>query len=102
MLDIPKRLANINDIFEVTTMPLIMDGDTGGRPEHFSINIRSLERVGVSAVVIEDKQGLKKNSLFGNDVVQKQETTESFYAKPPFSAYNVIDHSISSVMRERP
>lgn len=81
VLDIPNRLANINDIFEVTTKPMIMDGDTGGKQDHFAINVRSLERVGVSAVIIEDKTGLKKNSLFGNEVVQKQEDVEIFCQK---------------------
>lgn len=80
-LDIPNRLFNINDIFEVTTKPLIMDGDTGGKPEHFALNVRSLERTGVSAVIIEDKTGLKKNSLFGNDVFQQQESIEDFCYK---------------------
>lgn len=80
-IDIPGRLFNINDIFEVTSKPLIMDGDTGGKPEHFSINVRSLERIGVSAVIIEDKTGLKKNSLFGNDVVQQQESIPAFCHK---------------------
>lgn len=80
-LDIPNRLSNINDIFEVTSIPLIMDGDTGGKPEHFALNVRSLERVGVSAVIIEDKTGLKKNSLFGNDVAQQQESIEEFCHK---------------------
>lgn len=80
-LDIPNRLSNINDVFEVTTKPLIFDGDTGGKPEHFAINIRSLERAGVSAVIIEDKTGLKKNSLFGNDVVQHQESIPAFCHK---------------------
>lgn len=81
VLDIPSRLGNINDIFEVTKIPLIMDGDTGGKPEHFAINVRSMERIGVSAVIIEDKVGLKKNSLFGNDVTQQQETIEAFSHK---------------------
>lgn len=81
VLDIPNRLANINDIFEVTSMPLIMDGDTGGKPDHFAFNIRSLERVGVSAVIIEDKTGLKKNSLFGIDVHQEQEDVSAFCEK---------------------
>jgi phosphoenolpyruvate phosphomutase len=79
--DIPNRLHNINDIFEVTTLPLIADGETGGKIEHFPLHIRSLERVGVSAVIIEDKRGLKKNSLFGNDVSQEQESVENFCAK---------------------
>ena len=80
-LDISTRLMNINNIFEVTTKPLIMDADTGGKPEHFEINVRSMERLGISAVIIEDKTGLKKNSLFGNDVVQTQEDPKSFAEK---------------------
>jgi phosphoenolpyruvate phosphomutase / 2-hydroxyethylphosphonate cytidylyltransferase len=80
-LDISNRLTGINNIFEVTTKPLIMDADTGGKPEHFEINVRSMERLGISAVIIEDKTGLKKNSLFGNEVSQTQESIESFCAK---------------------
>ena len=71
-LDISSRLSNVNDIFEVTTKPLIFDGDTGGRPEHFDLNVRSMERLGISAVIIEDKKGLKKKSLFGNEVFEFQ------------------------------
>jgi phosphoenolpyruvate mutase len=81
VLDLRNRMNNISDIFEVTTLPLIMDGDTGGKLEHFEINVRSLERLGVSAVIIEDKIGLKKNSLFGNDVAQQQDTIEGFCQK---------------------
>jgi len=66
---------------EVTTKPIIFDGDTGGLTEHFVYNVRSLERMGVSAVIIEDKTGLKKNSLFGNDVVQTQDSIENFCEK---------------------
>lgn len=80
-LDISSRLMNINSIFEVTTKPLIMDADTGGKPEHFEMNVRSMERLGISAVIIEDKTGLKKNSLFGNDVEQTQEDPKSFSEK---------------------
>ena len=80
-LDISSRLSNVNDIFEVTTKPLIFDGDTGGKPEHFELNVRSMERLGLSAVIIEDKTGLKKNSLFGNEVAQSQEDVESFSDK---------------------
>lgn len=80
-LDISSRLTNINNIFEVTTKPLIMDADTGGKPEHFEINVRSMERLGISAVIIEDKTGLKKNSLFGTDVAQTQEDVEVFAEK---------------------
>ena len=81
LLDIPSRLSNINNIFEVTTKPLIMDGDTGGKPEHFAFHVRSMERLGVSAVIIEDKTGLKKNSLLGNEVEQHQESIPEFCGK---------------------
>jgi phosphoenolpyruvate mutase len=80
-LDISSRLSNVNDIFEVTTKPMIFDGDTGGKPEHFELNVRSMERLGISAVIIEDKKGLKKNSLFGNEVEQAQENVELFCEK---------------------
>jgi phosphoenolpyruvate phosphomutase / 2-hydroxyethylphosphonate cytidylyltransferase len=77
-VDISSRLQIINDIFEVTTKPLIFDGDTGGKPEHFVFTVRSLERLGVSAVIIEDKEGLKRNSLFGTEVSQTQSSIEDF------------------------
>ncbi|MBS0151725.1 MAG: phosphoenolpyruvate mutase [Nitrospira sp.] len=80
-VDISSRLANVNDIFEVTTKPMIFDGDTGGKLEHFEFNVRSLERLGISAVIIEDKKGLKRNSLLGTDVTQYQEEVEEFCAK---------------------
>ena len=80
-LDISSRLSNVNDIFEVTTKPLIIDGDTGGKLEHFELHVRSMERLGISSVIIEDKKGLKKNSLLGNDVVQDQEDIELFCEK---------------------
>lgn len=80
-VDLSSRLQNINDVFEVTTKPLIYDGDTGGKLEHFPFMVRSLERVGVSAVIIEDKTGLKRNSLFGTDVEQTQDSIEDFSAK---------------------
>jgi phosphoenolpyruvate mutase len=80
-VDITSRLSGINDIFEVTTKPLIMDADTGGKPEHFELRVRSMERLGISATIIEDKTGLKKNSLFGNEVVQTQEDIGRFTEK---------------------
>ena len=80
-VDITARMNNINDLMEVTTKPIIFDGDTGGKPEHFVFTVRTLERLGVSAVIIEDKVGLKKNSLFGTDVKQTQATIESFCVK---------------------
>jgi phosphoenolpyruvate mutase len=80
-LDISARLRNVNDIFEVTTKPLVFDGDTGGKQEHFELNIRSMERLGISAVIIEDKTGLKKNSLLGNDAEQTLEDIGVFCNK---------------------
>jgi phosphoenolpyruvate phosphomutase / 2-hydroxyethylphosphonate cytidylyltransferase len=80
-IDMTSRISSVNDIFEVTSKPMIFDGDTGGKTEHFEFNVRSLERAGVSAVVIEDKTGLKKNSLFGNEVKQTQDTIENFCDK---------------------
>lgn len=80
-LDINNRLANISDIFDVTTKPLIMDADTGGKIEHFELHVRSMERLGISVAIIEDKRGLKKNSLFGTDVFQTQEEIEPFCDK---------------------
>lgn len=80
-VDLTSRLQTINDILEVTTKPIIYDGDTGGRPEHFVFTVKSLERLGVSAIIIEDKIGLKKNSLFGLEVSQTQDTIENFSNK---------------------
>ena len=81
LVDMTSRMRTIDDIMEVTTKPIILDGDTGGLIEHFVYNIRTLERVGVSAIIIEDKTGLKKNSLFGTDVIQTQDSIENFCAK---------------------
>jgi phosphoenolpyruvate mutase len=77
-VDLSSRLQTINEIFEVTTKPMIYDADTGGKPEHFAFTVRSLERTGVSAVIIEDKEGLKRNSLFGTEVPQTQSSIEDF------------------------
>ena len=81
LVDMTSRLRTIDDIMEVTTKPIILDGDTGGLTEHFVYNVRTLERMGVSAVIIEDKTGLKKNSLFGTEVVQTQDSIENFSEK---------------------
>lgn len=81
LVDMSSRLRTIDDIMEVTTKPIILDGDTGGLTEHFVYNVKTLERMGVSAVIIEDKTGLKKNSLFGTEVEQTQDSIESFCAK---------------------
>ena len=81
LVDMTSRFRTIEDITEVTTKPIIFDGDTGGLTEHFVYTVRSLERMGVSAVIIEDKKGLKKNSLFGTEVEQTQATIEEFGEK---------------------
>jgi phosphoenolpyruvate phosphomutase / 2-hydroxyethylphosphonate cytidylyltransferase len=80
-VDLTSRLSTVQEILEVTTKPLILDGDTGGITEHFVFQVRTLERLGVSAVVIEDKVGLKKNSLFGTDVEQTQDDPARFAEK---------------------
>ena len=80
-VDVTARINTVNEIFEVTTKPMIYDADTGGIAEHFAFTVRTLERTGVSAVIIEDKTGLKKNSLFGTEVEQTQDSIENFCAK---------------------
>ncbi|MBR6221109.1 MAG: phosphoenolpyruvate mutase [Clostridia bacterium] len=81
LVDMTSRFRTIDDIMEVTTKPIIFDGDTGGLAEHFVYTVRSLERMGVSAIIIEDKKGLKKNSLFGTEVEQTQASIEEMSAK---------------------
>jgi phosphoenolpyruvate phosphomutase len=80
-VDLTSRMSTIQEILEVTTKPIIFDGDTGGLPDHFALKVKTLERLGVSAVVIEDKVGPKRNSLFGTDVAQTQDDPESFAEK---------------------
>ncbi len=80
-VDLTTRLQDLNNILECTTKPIIFDGDTGGKIEHFIFTVRTLERHGVSAIIIEDKIGLKKNSLFGTDAIQEQDTIENFSLK---------------------
>lgn len=81
LVDLTSRINTINEIMEVTTKPIILDGDTGGKKEHFVFNVKTLERIGVSAIIIEDKTGLKKNSLFGTDVKQTLEDPLEFAEK---------------------
>ena len=81
LVDMTSRFRTIDDIMEVTTKPIIFDGDTGGLTEHFVYTVRSLERMGVSMVIIEDKTGLKKNSRFGTEVEQTQDSIEHFSEK---------------------
>ncbi len=81
LVDMSSRIRTIDDVMDVTTKPIILDGDTGGLVEHFVYNVRTLERMGISAVIIEDKTGLKKNSLFGTEVEQTQDSIENFCEK---------------------
>lgn len=81
LVDFSSRMNTINEIMEVTTKPMILDGDTGGLTEHFVYTVRTLERIGVSAVIIEDKIGLKRNSLFGTEANQQQDSIENFCHK---------------------
>lgn len=81
LVDLTSRMNTINEIMEVTTKPIIVDGDTGGKIEHFTFTVRSLERLGVSAIIIEDKIGLKKNSLFGTEAAQQQDDIPHFCEK---------------------
>ena len=81
LVDMTSRFRTIDDVTEVTTKPIIFDGDTGGLVEHFGYTVRTLEKMGVSAIIVEDKTGLKKNSLFGNEVKQTQDTIENFSKK---------------------
>lgn len=80
-VDLTTRLHDLNDALECTTKPIIFDGDTGGKIEHFVFTVRTLERLGISAVIIGDKIGLKKNSLFGTDAIQTQDTIDGFCNK---------------------
>ncbi len=81
LVDMTSRLKTLEEIMEVTTKPIILDGDTGGQVEHFVYNVQTLERMGISAIIIEDKKGLKKNSLFGLGADQAQDDVASFCQK---------------------
>lgn len=81
LVDLSDRIQTINEVMDVTTKPIILDMDTGGTAEHFAYNVRTLERIGVSAVIVEDKTGAKRNSLFGTEVAQTQDTIENFSEK---------------------
>lgn len=80
-VDVSSRVITLNEILEVTTKPVIYDADTGGHSEHFQYTVKTLERLGVSALIVEDKTGLKKNSLLGNEVEQTQDSIQSFSEK---------------------
>ncbi len=99
LVDITSRLRIVEEIMEITTKPIIFDADTGGKIEHFSYNIRTLERVGVSAVIIEDKVGLKRNSLLGNEVEQHQDSIENFCEKIRVGKAAVVSKNFMLIAR---
>lgn len=99
LVDMTSRFRTIDDIMEVTTKPIIFDGDTGGLTEHFVYTVRSLERLGVSAVIIEDKKGLKKNSLFGTEIEQTQATIEEFCTKIAAGKKAQLTHDFMIIAR---
>ena len=98
-IELIDRYGTLNDVLEVTTKPIILDGDTGGKPEHFSFTVKTLERLGVSAVIIEDKVGLKKNSLFGTDVKQTQDSIEGFCKKIKVGKSSLIGNNFMIISR---
>lgn len=98
-VDTTARANTINEIFEVTTLPMVYDADTGGKMEHFEFTVKTLERLGVSGVIIEDKTGLKKNSLFGNDVAQTQDSIENFCEKIKAGKNAQITHDFMVIAR---
>jgi phosphoenolpyruvate mutase len=98
-VDITTRLHCINDMLECTTKPMIYDGDTGGKPEHFVFTVRTLERLGISAIIIEDKIGLKKNSLFGTEVQQQQDTIEDFSYKISLGKKSQVSNNFMIIAR---
>lgn len=98
-VDLTNRLHNLNDTLECTTKPVIFDGDTGGKIEHFVFTVRTLERLGISAVIIEDKTGLKKNSLFGTDAIQTQDSIEHFCEKIHAGKQAQITHDFMIIAR---
>lgn len=98
-VDLTTRLHAINDMLECTTKPIVYDGDTGGKPEHFVFAVRTLERLGVSAIIIEDKVGLKKNSLFGTEVLQEQASIEEFVYKIQAGKKAQVTHDFMIIAR---
>ncbi len=98
-VDLTTRLHDLNDALECTTKPVIFDGDTGGKIEHFVFTVRTLERLGISAVIIEDKVGLKKNSLFGTDAIQTQDSIEHFCEKIHAGKQAQITHDFMIIAR---
>ena len=93
------RLNNIDKIFDVTSKPLIMDIDTGGKLEHLKMKINSIEKLGISAVIMEDKTGMKRNSLFDDTSNQKQEDPKRFANKIKFIKTNQITNDFMVIAR---
>ncbi len=98
-LDMSLRLNNIDKIFDVTSKPLIMDIDTGGKFEHLKMKINSIEKLGISAVIMEDKTGLKKNSLFDDTSDQKQESIIKFAKKIKYIKESQITNDFMLIAR---
>ena len=98
-IELVDRYSTLNDILEVTTKPIILDGDTGGKTEHFAFTVKTLERLGVSAIIIEDKVGLKKNSLFGTDVKQTQDSIREFSKKIKIGKSSLIGKDFMIIAR---
>ncbi len=98
-LDASTRIAALGEILDVTTKPIIYDGDNGGPAEHFVFTVRELERLGVSAIIIEDKVGLKKNSLFGTEVVQEQDSIKDFCTKIASGKANQVTENFMIIAR---
>ncbi len=99
VVDFSSRFQIIEQIMEVTTKPIIVDGDTGGKTEHFSYTVKTLERLGVSAIIIEDKIGLKRNSLFGTDVKQEQDTIHNFCNKIKIGKNSLLTNDFMIIAR---
>ena len=99
LVDMTSRMNTINEIMEVSTKPIILDGDSGGLLEHFVFNLKTIERMGVSAIIIEDKVGLKKNSLFGTEVKQTQDSIENFCAKISAGKKALLTHDFMIIAR---
>ena len=98
-LDASTRITALGEILDVTTKPIIYDGDSGGPAEHFIFTVRELERLGVSAIIIEDKVGLKKNSLFGTEVKQEQDSIENFCNKIASGKANQVTKNFMIIAR---
>lgn len=98
-VDSTARLSMLSDVLEATTKPILYDGDSGGREEHFPYMVRSLERLGVSAVIVEDKIGPKRNSLFGQTVKQTQDSAEIFAKKIARGKHSQVTEDFAIIAR---